>query len=111
MSAYGPSRTFLGMSAGALQESLKGLFSKLTKFVRDGNREPLRRPIVERLPSEKFANFVNRAISRQARDASFGTGQALFVFKPKRKFKLHVPVSLEVWGGHPEERDERMWGV
>ena len=68
--------------------------------------EPSRRPIFDRLPSETIADFVNRAISRQARDASLSTGPAHFVFKPKRKFQLQIPISLEVRDGHPEERDD-----
>ena len=88
-----------------MASGLQVLFGEFAKLI--GNR-PRRsqhdRSVSDCIPSETIADHVDSAVSRPARHPSLGAGPAFFIFKPQRKFQLHLPVLLKMRHGDRQQR-------
>jgi hypothetical protein len=92
-------------TGNVMASGLRVLFGEFAKLIGNGSRRSQHdRSVSDCIPSETIADHVDSAVSRPARHPSLGARPAFFIFKPQRKFQLHLPVLLKMRHGDRQQR-------
>ena len=92
-------------TGNVMASGLQVLFGEFAKLIGNGSRRSQHdRSVSDCIPSETIADHVDSAVCRPARHPSLGARPAFFIFKPQRKFQLHLPVLLKMRHGDRQQR-------